>query len=355
MKPKREFEVFISHAAADRTLAVALRDLICGALNLGEDKIFVSSDNRSLRPGMKDEPQITEAHKNAKTVVALMTPRSIFRPWVIYETGGANFHSAKPLFVVLSNGATVDCLPAPLKVWHAGSLSDRTCLQNLCECLRGVLGKRNIVLAQKKVRRVIRLATRATGDWEAVNVTLVAEKAANSPFGIQSILDDTTAEGAKRDIYLFGQNLHFLTRGQTRYNIKQMVFNWLQKDTARQFTAVLCDIRCAHEVATLENMFVNEFKRHLRTSSQELKRWIGEARRLKLNLNVLVTDFVPTTAVFVDPERASGYMVLTPITYKAIPTERPHFIVGRKQNSAVFGYYWYAYFDRIRTNSSALV
>jgi len=350
MKKKETFDLFISHATADRVLAAALRDLICNTLKLEKNRVFVSSDGESIRLGQKDEPQITEAHKAAKAVIALMTPRSIFRPWVVYETGGANFHSSKPLFVVLSNGATVESLPAPLKVWHTGSLVDRVCLNNLCDSLGDILRRRYSVIKDKDSRRVTELARHTIGDWESVNVSLVAEQAARSPFAFQNILDGDAEEGARKDIYVFGLNLHFLTRGQSRIDFLKLTLNWLQADAARQFTAVITDYRCAPVVDAWERVWLEDFARHLTQSRKAFKHWrqAATARGLAARLRLFVTDFIPTTAVFVDPNETRGYMVLTPIGYRLIPAEKPHFIVGRRQNKVVFDHYWNAFYERVR-------
>ncbi len=131
--------IFISHATADQNLAGLLQRVIVKSLKLPSNQVFCSSDNESMKLGKKDEPQLAEAHSQAKAVVALMTPKSIFRPWVIYEAGGADFSASKPLFVVLANGITVDCLPAPIKSWHAGYLENLSDISRLCESLGGML------------------------------------------------------------------------------------------------------------------------------------------------------------------------------------------------------------------------
>lgn len=81
-KAAHRFEIFISHATADKRLAEALRNLICDSLRLKAQDVFVSSDGESLKIGGWDYEQIKSAHKFAKAVVAMMTPRSIFSPWV---------------------------------------------------------------------------------------------------------------------------------------------------------------------------------------------------------------------------------------------------------------------------------
>jgi hypothetical protein len=348
------FKIFISHASADQHVATALCDLICNALRLDKGEVFVSSSPDSIRLGDKDEVQITEAHKSAMAVVALMTPRSIFRPWVIYEAGGANFQSAKPLFVVLSNGATVDCLPSPLKVWHAGSLSEKANLYNLCRSLAKVIGTLPVTPDEKDLKRVTSLAKVSAGDWESVNVSLVAEKAANSPFALNSILDETSPQGAKREIFIFGQNLHFLTKGQAHNDYFRLISAWLKVNKTRRFTAVITDFRCKDVVKAWQRMYGEIFRRHLFESRNVLKRWLLDSKEESLNIRVLVANFIPTTAVFVDPHDNHGYMILTPTTYRSMPTEKPHFILGKKQNKVVFDYYWFAYDERIRDGCKTL-
>jgi hypothetical protein len=345
MKTKGKFDIFISHATADSLLAAALRDLICSALKLDTKRVFVSSDGESLQLGEKGEPQITEAHKSAKAVVALMTPRSIFRPWVIYESGGADFQAGKPLFVVLANGAEVASLPEPLKHWQATKLTSLGCLESLCSLLRDALRRRRAYAPpQEVVDTVLKLASQGTGDWARVNVALVAARADRSPFNMEGILTEGSPESARKEVRVIGLKLSTLA-GYEDY-FKGKIFAWLKADRSRSFHVTICGPSWHKEGKAWMAGLDEQFGNLLTQSTSVFRRWVREARAKRLSFHAATARVIPITAVFVDPSEDYGYVVLTPIVYnRRLSDERPHFVVGRKQNEAVFEYYWTAYSD----------
>src|SRR5437667_294066 len=101
---RKQCILFLSHAAADKELAEALKVMLAQCLFLDPDRIFLTSDAVSMRTGRTSVAQITEAHGQAKAVVALLTPRSVDRPWVLFECGGSHFNPFKMLHIVRANG-----------------------------------------------------------------------------------------------------------------------------------------------------------------------------------------------------------------------------------------------------------
>jgi hypothetical protein len=191
------------------------------------------------------------------------------------------------------------------------------------------------------------LAKPTGGDWEAVNVGLIANSASRSPFSIANILNDSAADGAKKEIYLFGQSLRFVTRRQGKWDFKKLTLDWLQKDKSRQFHAIVINSERSRVVATSNKVSTDDFEREVKSSTTELNRWKVLAQKKGLNFFVYTTDFVPTSVTFVDPENDFGYMVLSPFAYGAGAGERPHFIVGRIQNAVVFDHFWCSYRDHL--------
>ena len=93
-----------------------LTPLICSK----KEAVFCSSDKESIRMDDVLYEKITQVLQSAKVVIALITPNSLYRPWVLFETGGAHFFKVdgakknhKPLFLVYANGINSKSLPAP--------------------------------------------------------------------------------------------------------------------------------------------------------------------------------------------------------------------------------------------------
>ena len=346
MKNNTGFQIFISHATLDSKLANVLKGRISYALRLEKRQIFCSSDSTSLRMGKMDVAQITEGHKQAKAVVALMTPNSIYRPWVIYEAGGAHFHSAKQLFITVANGAIAECLPAPLQWWHVGSLDEPKCIADLCRLLALTLNRKHELrrLKTRQVAKIVAIAKQSVGDWENVSPALAAPALAESPFNVRNLLNTGSANSAKNKVYLIGQHLYWITKPKSFFrNYKSAIFGWLQKEKGRQFCIMISDVRDRMGIEPWNLIHSPDFQTQLENSTKTLKKWVKEAKSKKLSFTVKVTPFVPIGATFVDPSMPTGLMVLKPVVYGTGNTERPQFILGKKQNKLVFEHYWNAF------------
>src|SRR5258708_25991780 len=83
--------VFISHDSRDADLAEALGNVLTDARG-GILKSFRSSDrkgNAGIEYGQEWYRAIMQKLDDATDIVALLTVRSINRPWILYETGVA--------------------------------------------------------------------------------------------------------------------------------------------------------------------------------------------------------------------------------------------------------------------------
>ena len=83
--------VFISHDSRDADLAEAFGNLLTDASG-GILKSFRSSDRKGtagIEYGQEWYSAIMQKLDDATDVVALLTSRSINRPWILYETGVA--------------------------------------------------------------------------------------------------------------------------------------------------------------------------------------------------------------------------------------------------------------------------
>jgi hypothetical protein len=107
-KPKQELAipqssgglVFISHDTRDAEIAEAFGDLVTN-VGMGFLEIFRSSDRKGtqgIEYGAEWYQNVMERLDNSTTVVALLTPQSVGRPWILYETGVAIGKSDKTVF-----------------------------------------------------------------------------------------------------------------------------------------------------------------------------------------------------------------------------------------------------------------
>ncbi len=101
-KPSRPL-IFISHDHRDAQLAEAFGNLL-GDASGGFLKSFRSSDRKGgagIEFGAEWYTEIMGKIGDATDVVALLTPRSIDRPWILYEAGVAKGKLDKPVFGVV--------------------------------------------------------------------------------------------------------------------------------------------------------------------------------------------------------------------------------------------------------------
>src|ERR1700734_3455156 len=89
-------KVFLSHDSRDSDLAGVLGRTL-SRVTLGQIEPWFSSDGSAgggLRPGSIWLDDIRKRLQDSKAVVALLTPRSLLRPWLLFETGfaAANAH-----------------------------------------------------------------------------------------------------------------------------------------------------------------------------------------------------------------------------------------------------------------------
>src|SRR5687768_9520488 len=85
----RQSRVFISHATTDAALAQQLKKCLIATLGLNDAEVFCASDKESIRHGEKWRDAIVDALHTSRAFVILLTPRSLFRPWLSFEAGAA--------------------------------------------------------------------------------------------------------------------------------------------------------------------------------------------------------------------------------------------------------------------------
>lgn len=111
-------QVFVSHATADKWLAVT----ICEKIELTGASTF--RDDRDIQGGDDIPQEIRTQIKASRELVVLLTPDSVERPWVLLEVGAAwGWRSGYRIVPVLCH-VTVDAIPDIIKGKKAYHLNE---------------------------------------------------------------------------------------------------------------------------------------------------------------------------------------------------------------------------------------
>jgi hypothetical protein len=131
--------ILISHSSHDADLASALIDLLRAALPLSAKEIVCSSvDGYRLPLGVKTDDQLRETVKGVKLLVGLLTPRSLFSTYVLFELG-ARWGADLPM-IPLWAGVHAGQIEGPIKGVNAASCSNENHLIQFVEEVGRLLG-----------------------------------------------------------------------------------------------------------------------------------------------------------------------------------------------------------------------
>lgn len=125
--------VFVSHVSEDKPIADAfttlLRDATAGALNVYAST--ATTQDAGIRYGSEWFQWILERIERSDHVVALLTPRSTEKPWILFEAGLGKAKTGGTVFG-LALGLTVSkASSGPFAVFQ-NSASDPTSVKKLC-------------------------------------------------------------------------------------------------------------------------------------------------------------------------------------------------------------------------------
>lgn len=121
--------IFISHIHEEIEIAIWLKELLNPAF-ASTLNIFISGDGKSIKPGDKWLPSITNALKNSVIEIVLCSPESIKRPWINFEAG-AGWVRDIPVIPLCHSGMSPSKLPRPLDELQAIRATDLQGLHNL--------------------------------------------------------------------------------------------------------------------------------------------------------------------------------------------------------------------------------
>jgi hypothetical protein len=107
--PRKTYQVFISHATADKWIATRICELIEGV------GATIFRDDRDIDGGDDIPEEIRRQIKQSREMLVLWTPESMDRPWVTLEIGAAWGQGKRMRITVVRCHAPIDTIPAMLK------------------------------------------------------------------------------------------------------------------------------------------------------------------------------------------------------------------------------------------------
>ncbi len=105
----RPYQVFISHATADKWIAKTL----CEKIEAAGATTF--RDDRDISGGDDIPEEIRRQIKRSKEMVVVLTPESVDRRWVMLEVGAAWVWSKRMRITMVLCHVSVDPIPGMLK------------------------------------------------------------------------------------------------------------------------------------------------------------------------------------------------------------------------------------------------
>lgn len=148
-------QLFLSHDARDREKAQAIADLI-QQLTLGQISVWHMSGEGpegGLRPGQVWLDEIRRRIAASRALVVLLTPRSLNRPWLLFEAGFGAAHPDCLVIPVCVGIDSVNDVPFPLGMYQAYQLSDYDSLRRFVHKL---LEMHQIPFVEKMAELVLR-------------------------------------------------------------------------------------------------------------------------------------------------------------------------------------------------------
>lgn len=114
----KRYQVFVSHAAADKWIATTL----CEKIEAAGASTF--RDDRDIDGGDDIPERIRSEIKRSRELVVLLTPDSVNRPWVLLEVGAAWGWSKSIRITPILCHVDVDPIPGMIKSKKAIRIND---------------------------------------------------------------------------------------------------------------------------------------------------------------------------------------------------------------------------------------
>ena len=159
---RKKFRVFISHYAnADKEIAAKLKEWIETQYQ-SKVKVFASSSEHngvtinSIKSGTFATSEIDTNLATHDVLITLLTPTSIKRPWVIFESG-AGFGRGKTFIPILCKGLTRESIDKnnPLRELEVRSASAPSNFNTILQELDAALGLKHTSVGAEELRAAL--------------------------------------------------------------------------------------------------------------------------------------------------------------------------------------------------------
>ena len=212
--------IFISHATANSHIAQTLAEAIEAA---GENvTTFVASRPGDIRADEDWIKGIESALQKADAYIVILTPESVLRPWVNFESGAAWFFKRQLVFVRIQALST-DEIPLPIASRQVYALDDEQQLRAIFQTLRLPLSNPDKWVArfiQDAVEDVVSGSSEPA--WEGVQIQdvfyawagpLLHLRGCNSVSAPAGLLDEIQRRGLRPRWANLGRISHHVERG----------------------------------------------------------------------------------------------------------------------------------------------
>lgn len=137
--------IFLSHSHVDREIADCISRMI-ERVTLSQIQVWASTDERGERGLVVGDNWLEKVRlklQECQAVIPLITPNSIYRPWIYFESGfGAGMGSVDiiPLCIYIEGTGKIPSALATYQVFHMSSLDQCNIF------LRKLLARFNVTL-----------------------------------------------------------------------------------------------------------------------------------------------------------------------------------------------------------------
>ena len=160
--------IFISHAVANKDIALFLANTLEAA---HEDvTTFLASRAGDIRADKDWLKGIERALQKADSFIILLTPESVLRPWVNFESGAA-WYSQRQLIFVRIQALSTDDIPLPISSRQVYALDDKEQLLAVFKALGLSLAEPEQAVARFSAQAKVAVATgEDEAAWEGIQI-----------------------------------------------------------------------------------------------------------------------------------------------------------------------------------------
>jgi len=373
----QDYEVFVAYSSADEDL----KDVVVSALaeqmklitkRAISDKIFAFRDAPSGEDWLERN---TKAVAKARVSVVLLTPNSVYSPWIHYElganrvtglrtpwdTGRRRSKTAPRIVVGLAKGLGSEDFPLDVADFYKTFRADFSQLETVVgvdkflTSIREALGTRHSS-RPSTLASIVRVA-KGVGGWGVTSRCAHATPVGRSPFTFMAHLEATTT----KHIVDFGQNLNFLFgEGTDAADRRKALLKQLRKKSGPTVEIIICDRDYRPFVQSWCDLMDSSYEGHLDNTTANLvkfwERYADYCRRTgkQRRMNVYTVKVMPTSFTFINPEEKDGLLFVKP-QIAGEPTTRPIFCLSAANacHKAAFDYYWGYLQQLLRTKDFA--